>query len=225
MRQQLPKSRLFNIITNYDWPEVPNQQFIRHLLFCMRPAESPFVNHYPLAIGLVVLLLPYFYNLLFLPFTALNYFTSHQTLSRGVGSNRVSTRVTGKVDKTSLKSLSSSISTTTTSAATSGRFNFWRGVQQIVGPKWEESSPNSAKTTSSKSTKSTSTSQSTFTSTSISVQITTVKDVKTVTESVTQTVQVTVEKPVEEPKTEGSVIIEEIDSMGWHQVFRHLEID
>ena len=45
------------------------------------------------------------------------------------------------------------------------------------------------------------------------------------TESVTQTVQVTVEKPVEEPKTEGSVIIEEIDSMGWHQVFRHLEID
>ena len=63
------------------------------------------------------------------------------------------------------------------------------------------------------------------------MKVTTVKDVKTVTKSVTksftksvtETVQITLQNPIEEPNTDGSVIIEEINIMGWHQVLSYCD--
>ena len=173
----------------------------------MQPSPS-LVKHYPLAVGLTILLLPYIYKLLVLPFTFRSYFT-HPTSS-------VSSSITGKIVlKTSLIAQSSSISTSTTTA---GGFNLWRGVRQVIGPKGEDKPDKSVKTTLSTTTKSKATSKSTSSPTVTSVKVTTVKDVKTVTKSVTETVQITLQNPIEEPNSDGSVIIEEINIMGWHQV-------
>ena len=180
----------------------------------MQPSPS-LVKHYPLAIGLAFLLLPYIYKLLVLPFTFRSYF-AHPTPSVSSSTGKV-------VLKTSSIAQSSAISTSTT---TSGGFDLWRGVLQIIGPKGEDKADESVKTTRSTTTKAKATSKSTSTSTSTvtSVKVTTVKDVKTVTKSisvtksVTETVQITLQNSIEDPKSDGSVIIEEINIMGWHQV-------
>ena len=171
---------------------------IRHLQAipncCMQPSPS-LVKHYPLAIGLAVLLLPYIYKLLILPFTFRSYF-AHPTPSVS--------NSTGKVVLTTTSSIiqSSSISTSTTTVA--GGFNLWRGVLEVIGPKAEDKQDKSVKTTHSTTPKSKATSTSTVTS----VKVTTIKDVKTVTKSVTksftksitETVQITLQNPIEEPE-------------------------
>lgn len=175
------------------------------------------VQHYPLALGLTVLLLPYLYQLLLSPFTLVHYLRRNPAAGKEV----VKT-------SSSLSFTQPSSSTTATSSAvvtsTAGGFNFWKGVRQIVGPKWEvppdktSKSTRSVKTSAKSKSKSKSTSTSTSSSKSTKGRVTTVKDVKTVTKSVTETLQITLEKPIEVVKTEGSVIIEEINIMGWHQV-------
>ena len=175
------------------------------------------VKHYPLALALAILLLPYIYKLLILPFTFRSYFV-HPKSSFGS---------TGKVLTSSIIQ-SSSITTSSTTAA---GFNLWGGVRQVIGPKRKDKPNKSAKITSSTTTKSKPTSKSISTTTSI--KVTTIKDVKTVTKSVTKSitksvtepVQITLQNPVEEPRTDGSVVIEEINIMGWHQVFRLKETD
>jgi hypothetical protein len=172
----------------------------------MKPSPS-LVKHYPLALGLAILLLPYIYRLLVLPFTFRGYF-AHPTPSV--------TNSTGKVVlKTSSILQSSSISTSTTTA---GGFNLWRGLRQAIGPKGDDKLDRGVKTSSS-----TSKAESKSTTTVTIAKGTTVKNVKTVTtsvtKSVTETVQITLHNPIEEPKSDESVIIEEINIMGWHQVF------
>ena len=173
------------------------------------------VKHYPLALGLAILLLPYIYKLLILPFTFRSYF----------GHPKSSVSRTGKVVLTT-SSIAQSSSITTSSTTAEG-FNLWRGVRQVVGAKGEDKPDKSVKITPSTTTKAKPTSKSISTTTSI--KVTTVEDVKTVTKSVTksvtETVQITLQNPIEEPRTEGSVVIEEINIMGWRQVFRLTETD
>jgi hypothetical protein len=189
----------------------------------MQPSPS-LVKHYPLAVGLAILLLPYIYRLLVLPFTFRGY-SAHPTSSVSSSTGKV-------VLKTSSIVQSISISTSTTTA---GGFNLWKGVLQVIGPKDEDKLDKNVKTKRSTTTKSKAKSKSTSTQTVTSVKVTTVKDVKTVTKSITksvtksvtksitksitETVQVTLQNPVEESETDGSVVIEEINIMGWHQVF------
>ena len=173
------------------------------------------VEHYPLALGLIVLLVPYIYHLLLLPFTLGSYLLS-PTPGKVVKSS-------SSVSPTQSSLRTSSITTVTTATtATGGGFNLWKGIRYVVGPKRKTSTQKTKSTRSiSKSTKSKSTSKS---KTTKPAKVKTVKDIKTVTKSVTQTVQVTLEKPGEEPNADESVIIDEISVMGWHQVmsFRKL---
>ena len=192
----------------------------------MRPQAQYYGNNYPLAIGLGILLLPYIWSALLLPFRLSSYLSG-------------SGKSTAKVVKTTTSltsSLTSSIARPTTTTAAG--FNLWKGVRGVIGPKWEAPPDKSTKSVSTKTTSKYTKKGKTTVSVSVSVSVstTTVKDVKTVTKSVThqkgaktvtksvtQTVAVEkiVEKVVEKPgreKTDESVIIEEISIMGWHQV-------
>jgi hypothetical protein len=166
------------------------------------------VEHYPLALGLAVLLLPYIFHLLLLPFTFGNYLLNPT-------SGKVVVKSSSSVSLTQSRLRTSPITTVTTATTTTGGgFNLWKGIRYVVGPR---------KKASTKSTRSLSKSTSKSKPTK-AAKVKTVKDIKTVTKKVTQTVQVTLEKPVEAPNTDGSVVIEEISIMGWHQVlyFRKL---
>lgn len=167
------------------------------------------IKHYPLALGLAVLLVPYLYSLLLFPFTVLNY------VSRRPHSD----------DRARVKA--SSVIATSSSA--SERFNLWKGVRQVVGPRWESTPVKSTslgstvtkRTTTSTTTKSTSKSASTKSKKSTTTtKVGQAKETRTVTKSVTETVQVIVENPVVSrvDESDGNIVIEEINIMGWHQV-------
>ena len=170
------------------------------------------IKHYPLALGLAVLLVPYLYSLLLFPFTVLNYVSK-----RPHGDDRARVKPSSVI---------------ATSGSTTEKFNLWKGVRQVVGPRWERtpakstslSSTVTKRTTGTKSTttKSTSKSASTKSKKSTSTATTKVgpaKETRTITKSVTETVQV-VDNPVASrlEDSDGSVVIEEINIMGWHQV-------
>src|SRR5277367_3891039 len=193
----------------------------------MRPVSPSLVKHYPLALGLLVLLLPYCYRLLLLPFTLRGYLSSKRA------SDNIEVNTT-----TSTVSLSTFSTTSTTREARSASrgYNIWRGVREFVGPKWEDSSGKGEKSTISSVSIATK-QQKPKKSSSTSVKFSTIKSIKTVTKSyttsvtksvtksitksVTETVQVAPEKQVEESaktQTRDSIVIEQINSMGWHQV-------
>lgn len=195
----------------------------------MRPnTPSSLVKHYPLAIGLLVLLFPYFYRLLLFPFTVRNSLSTH-----GAGNEDVSTTSRISVSTSSSSSTSSSV----TSTSTKRGYNIWKGVRQFVGPKAEEKD-DKRKQTHSVSTKKQKSKRKPVPPAPTSIKTSTVKSTKTVTKSftksvtksvtqsitksITETVQLTLEKEVEPSsrphEADNVVVIEEIDSMGWHQV-------
>jgi hypothetical protein len=158
----------------------------------MRPVPT-LVKHYPLAIGLAILLLPYLYSLLLFPFTIRNYLTKPRTTSK----------VASSVVKTTL----------ITSTSTTAGYNFWRGFRTASS----ESNTSSTLPTSKKTTGKTTSTKDKSTKSSAIKQKTVTKSV-TATKSVTETIKFTLEKPVETVEKEGTVVIEEISIMGWHQV-------
>ena len=210
----------------------------------MRPTlYLPKEKYYPLFIGLAVLLLPYLWGLFILPFRLHSYLRSPSLDKEEV-----------TIVVSSSSSSASPISTTTTQVATSttsraNRFHIWKGVKELVRPKWEDpphvdyTSPSSQ--VASKTIRTTTTKFKTVTKPSV----TTVRDQKTltksltevkkftetqkltetwkVTETQTETVELIVEKVIQSPRPvielskpdENSVVLDEIDVMGWHQVY------
>jgi hypothetical protein len=196
----------------------------------MRPSTpSSLVKHYPLAIGLFVLLLPYFYRLLIFPFTFRNSVSTHEA-----GDVEVSTSST--ISTSTFSSLS-----TSSSASSSGKggYYFWKAFR---GPKSEgQDDKEKESRTTSVSTKKQQTKKGPPAPVPTSIKFSTIKSTKTVTKSytksvtksvtksitksVTETIQLTLEKEVEPSvkvrapqEADNVVVIEEIDSMGWHQV-------
>src|SRR5271157_963362 len=90
------------------------------------------VEQYPLALGLAVLLLPYVYHLLLLPFTLGNYYLRNPTPGKLVVKASSSVSLT----QSSLRTSSiTAVTTVTTATTTGGGFNLWKGVGYVVGPK------------------------------------------------------------------------------------------
>jgi len=187
----------------------------------MGPEAPQVVKTYPLAIGLLVLLLPYLYSALVFPFSARSHFSK--------------TPEKDELTSSSLSSIATAPSVTQSVSTAAGGFYFWGRSKQSTKPKtWENRLTRPVKHSTVQPLKSSAAPRYLFSrpipSVSISlstksVTVTKAKGVKTVTRSVTQTVQVTVQKPAEPRIEEESVVIDEISVMGWHQVFSsHLSL-
>lgn len=143
----------------------------------------------------------------------------------------VKTSSTYSTSSTSSVSSSSIVRETTTSRP--NRFNIWKGVKELVRPKWENPPEEEEYTftpsrlqVAGKTIRTTTTKIKTVTTPTV----TTVRDLKTViksftkTQTETETVEVVVEKVIQTPAIvpkqldENSVVLDEIDIMGWHQV-------
>ena len=213
----------------------------------MRPTQYlPKEKYYPLLIGLLVLLLPYLWTLAVLPFRLSNYLRANSP-----SGEETAVEIEPTVPTTS-SSISSSSTATSIARTTSkaGGLNIWKGFKELVRPKWEDppdvefssATTASSKQVAGKTIRTTTTKYKTVTKPSV----TTVRDQKTVTrsfteiktftETQTETVEIIVEKVVQTPVVikekpvikekikldDNSVVLDEIDVMGWHQVLFHL---
>jgi hypothetical protein len=142
----------------------------------MRPALGLSSTNYPLLLGLAVLLLPYLWSLVLLPFKLRGNFRSE-------GKSAAPTIQSPVAEGETL--------TATTERGNRDGFTIWRGLKGIIGPRWEDA-PLTRETRTKEITKTKSVTRTT--------RVTQTKEV-TKTKSVTETTRVTQTKEVTKTKS------------------------